>query len=208
MKSTLTAAGLLLVLSSAPAWSQDHGAYLGASIGAVNYRDACGGITIPCDEKDTSWRVAGGYQFSRYLAVELGYADLGGPKSNGTLTLTTGTATLDTDSKVSAWDLSVLGSLPLVERLFAYGRAGIYRAEVESTTHFTTTGGVTVNGATSGTSRISETNTGMVLGIGLKYEFLRSLAVRAEWQRYFDLEGSGGTDIDADVLSVGLLYRF
>jgi hypothetical protein len=32
--------------------------------------------------------------------------------------------------------------------------------------------------------------------------------VRAEWHRYFDVKGEGGRDLDVDVLSVGLLYRF
>jgi OOP family OmpA-OmpF porin len=208
MRKTLPVIGLLLALVTSSAWSQDRGAYLGASIGQAEYQDGCAGVTLPCDEKGTAWRVFGGYQYNRYLAVELGYADLGGPKSSGVVALTGGTAEFSADSKITAWDLSALGSFPVVDRLSAYGRAGIYRAEAEGTSNFTTTGTVTVNGATSGSRSVSETSTGVILGIGLKYEFLRSLAMRAEWHRYFEVGGEGGSDVDVDVLSVGLLYRF
>ena len=201
MRIMLLAMGLLLELSASAAWSQDQGAYLGASIGQVEYRDGCRRVSVRCDEKDSSWRVFGGYQFNRYLAVELGYADLGGPKSSGAVPLITTSVELDSDAEVTAWDLNVIGSYPLVDKLFAYGRAGLYRAEVEG---FSSS---TFNGVTTRSS-VSETSTGVILGIGLKYEFLRSLAVRAEWHRYFDVAGEGGSDIDIDVLSVGLLYRF
>jgi opacity protein-like surface antigen len=54
---------------------------------------------------------------------------------------------------------------------------------------------------------IDRTSTGGIVGIGLNYALLRSLAVRAEWHRYFDVKGEN-IDVDIDVLSVGLLYRF
>jgi OmpA-OmpF porin, OOP family len=201
-KATTILAAATLVTLSAPAWSQDIGVYVGGSIGQVEYRAACEGVTFPCDEKDTAWRVAAGYQFNRHLAVELGYANLGGPKSGGSLALTSTTVEATSDTEVTAWDLSAIGSVPLVDRLFAYGRAGIYRAEVEGSSS------LSVSGVTTSSSSVNESNTGVILGIGLKYEFLRSLAVRAEWQRYFEIAGRDGSDVDVDVLSVGLLYRF
>jgi len=202
MKKTLAVA-FLLALWSFPAWSQDTGVYLGASIGQADYRDACGDVNVSgCDKTDTSWRVFAGYHFSRYFAAELGYADLGGPKLNGVATFPSGSsAPVSASTDVTAWDLSAIGSFPVTDRLSAYGRGGIYRAEVDAS------GTVTINGVPSGTSSFSGSNTGAIFGIGLKYQFLRGLAVRAEWHRYFEVKGDGA-DVDIDVLSVGLLYRF
>jgi OmpA-OmpF porin, OOP family len=183
--------------AACPAWSQDTGAYLGASIGQVEHKEGCEGVSISCDQKDSSWRVFGGYQFNRHLAVELGYADLGESNASGTQLGVNVSAT----AEVTAWDVSAVGSFPLLDKLFAYGRAGIYLAETE----------VSATGTLAGFSRSqseSESNTGLVLGLGLKYEFLRNFAVRAEWQRYFEVGGGEVGESDVDVLSLGVLYRF
>src|SRR4029453_14758447 len=51
-----------------------RGFYVGASVGQATSTDC----NLPsCDDKDTSYRVFGGYQFNRNLALEGGYAPLG-----------------------------------------------------------------------------------------------------------------------------------
>jgi OmpA-OmpF porin, OOP family len=197
MKKTLSAVAALLAVASAPAWAQDQGAYLGASVGQVEHKEGCEGVTISCDQKDTSWRVFGGYQFNRNLAVEAGYAGLGESNASGVISGVNVNAT----AEISAWDVSAVGSFPLLDKLFLYGRAGIYFAETE----------VRATGTLAGFSRSSsdeETNTGLILGLGLKYEFLRNFAVRGEWHRYFEVGGGDVGESDVDVLSIGLLFRF
>src|SRR4030095_4152127 len=125
--ATIVAAGALAVSTAFPAWSQDKGVYLGASLGQVEHKEGCEGVTISCDQKDTSWRLFGGYQFNRHLAVELGYADLGGGKASGVQSGVKVNAT----AEVAAFDVSAVGSLPIFDKLFAYGRAGVYYAETE-----------------------------------------------------------------------------
>src|SRR5262245_58273028 len=123
MKKALPVAGVLLMMSTSPAWPQDSGVYLGASSGQVEYRGGCADRAVSCDEKDGGLRGFGGYQFNRHVAVELGYADLGGPRST---VATGGSYPVYVITEVTAWDLSALGSFSLRDRLFAYGRAGIY----------------------------------------------------------------------------------
>jgi len=199
MKRTplIVAVGALAVGTAFPAWSQDRGVYLGASIGQVEHKQGCEGVPVSCDQKDTSWRLFGGYQFNRYIAVEAGYADLGESKASGVLSGVNVNAT----AEVTAWDVAAVGSFPIIDNLFAYGRAGIYYAETE----VRATGTL---GSFSATSGDKDTNTGLVLGVGLKYEFLRNFAVRAEYQRYFEVGGGDVGESDVDVLSLGLLYRF
>src|SRR5687768_553496 len=76
-KLVCIAAVALGSLATAPAWSQDRGPYVGGFFGRADMRDVCEGVSIPCDKTDKSWKIVGGYQFSRNLAAELGYVDLG-----------------------------------------------------------------------------------------------------------------------------------
>jgi len=152
------------------------GWYAGASVGQSKLKDACSGIGS-CDDKDTAWRILGGYQINRNFAAELGYHDLG--------KATAGSSTL----KANAWELVAIGAFPVANQFSVYGKLGGYRGEAKA----------------AGTK---ETNTDLTYGLGVQYDFSRNLGVRGEWQRYKDLGGDSIVKFDADVLSVGLLWRF
>jgi OOP family OmpA-OmpF porin len=172
---------------SAPAFAQDMGFYIGATFGSATQDGQCEGVVagISCDDKDSAWRILGGYQLNRNLAVELGYHNLGeASASGGGLTVT---------DEVTAWELLAVGSFPLANQFSIYGKAGIYRGEVERTV---TLGGLSASADESGTE--------FTFGLGARYDFMPNLGVRAEWQRYMDLL----PDVDVDVLSIGLIFRF
>ena len=84
-------------------------------------KNACEGVpsTLSCDVKDSgAFKFFGGYQFTRHFALELGYNDLGAVKtSNG-----------DT-AKLSALELTAVGSWPLANRFAIYGKLGIFNGE-------------------------------------------------------------------------------
>jgi len=88
--------------------------YVGGTIGQAEYKDASG------DDKDTAWRVLGGYQFNRHFAAELGYHNLG--EASGTAGALEGTA----------WELVGIGAYPIVDKLSVYGKLGVYRGELEA----------------------------------------------------------------------------
>jgi OOP family OmpA-OmpF porin len=92
--------------------------YVGGTLGQAELKDACSGLAN-CDEKDTAWRILGGYQFNRYFAAELGYHNLGEASAPG--------ATLE----ASAWELVGIGAYPIVNQLSVYGKLGVYRGELE-----------------------------------------------------------------------------
>jgi OOP family OmpA-OmpF porin len=190
MKSKAKAALAILGLTSAigfagPAAAQDMGFYVGGAFGQVEYQDFCEGISGPgisCDEKDTAWKILGGYQFNRNLAVELGYANLGEVSASGFGVSATVEAT--------AFDLVAVGSFPVVDKLSVYGKLGLFRADFE--------------GRSSVGATLDESENGFTFGIGLRYDVMRNLGVRAEWQRYNEIDG----ELDADVLSIGVIWRF
>lgn len=192
------AVAALLAAAALPAWSQDSGAYLGASIGQARAKEFCddsGGLS--CDDKDTAWKVFGGYQFNRHFAVEVGYADLGEVGASGVVS----GVSVSGNIEATAFELMAVGSIPVRDRLSVYGKVGLYRAETERSLSGTL-------GTISVTDNDKETNTDLTFAFGVKFDITRNLGVRAEWQRYLDVGGGDIGEDDIDVLSVGLVYRF
>lgn len=116
--ATALASAVLGFAGPAAAQAGVRNAYVGATIGQAEYKDGCSGLAS-CDEKDTAWRIIGGYQFNRHFAAELGYHDLGEASAS------TGAA------EGSAWELVGVGSYRLSERFSAYGKLGGYRGKLE-----------------------------------------------------------------------------
>jgi OOP family OmpA-OmpF porin len=194
--SMAAALSLLLPFAAAAQMRSDtgpsaSGPYLGAGIGRAKARDACEGVagTFSCDDKDTAWRIFGGYQLNRYFAAELGYTDLGTSSASGP------GASASIDAK--AWELSGLGMIPIVGGLSAYGKLGVYYGDVKSS--------ATLGAASTSTS---DNNTDLTFGLGAQYDFTRNLGLRAEWQRYKDMGGDSTGKSDFDAMTVGVLYRF
>ena len=116
---TLLAIGALAFAGSAAAQQPSMSSfYIGGTIGQAEYKDGCSGIA-DCDEKDTAWRILGGYQFNRYFAAELGYHDLGEASAPGA------------SVEGTAWELVGIGSYPIVDKFSVYGKLGLYRGELE-----------------------------------------------------------------------------
>jgi OOP family OmpA-OmpF porin len=196
MKSAVAVLGLGAALFALPAAAQMtmNGFYVGAGVGQAKAKDWCspGGFDS-CDDKKTAWKVFGGYQITPNFAVEAGYANLGkftatfGPESE--------------NAEVTAWEASLVAGVPLMPRLGIFGRLGVYRATVKDVDNLFGT--------------FEHDNNDFTFGAGLGYDVTRNLAVRAEWQRYYQV-GGGDTALGAgvgqksnvDVLGVSALWRF
>ena len=107
-----------------PALAQDMGFYAGLSFGQSSADVDCAGATS-CDEEDTAWKIFGGYQFNRHLAVELGYTDLGEFSASAPGASFTVEAT--------AFEVSAVGMLPLGDKFSVFGRIGMYKADTDAT---------------------------------------------------------------------------
>jgi len=188
MKKSHLAMLAAAALFSLPAEAQkapETGFYVGGALGKSSFKDGCrlGGS---CDDSDTALRIFGGYQINRYVAGELGYVDLGRSKSTA--------GGLTDDVKATAWELSAVGSVPVVDRFSAFGRLGLYFADVEENTNFT------------GDS--SHSNNDLTYGFGVRYDFTRNLAVRGELQRYSNVGGGNIAKSDIDLLVISVLWLF
>ena len=191
----LVVMGLLAAAAAGPAAAQDPGLYVGGSFGYIQYKDACKQLLVPCDDKDTGWRAFGGYQFSRYVAAELGFADLGAATGNGPLA-GVGQGSFQLEVK-EVFDLTAVFLFPVSSNLSGLARAGMYRAR--------TTLDVQVTGFPD--THDAETNSGFSYGAGAELR-LGPLGVRAEWQRYENVGGASTGEDDLDVFSIGVIVRF
>ncbi|HEY7238827.1 MAG TPA: porin family protein [Burkholderiales bacterium] len=175
-----------LAMAQAKGGNADLGFYAGASVGQSKSDCPTSGS---CDDKDTAYRIFGGYKFHPNIAVEGGYSPLGESSASvpgGNIT-----------AEANAWDIVGVGSWPLGNNFSILGKLGFYNAELK------------LGGVASG----KKTTTDLTYGIGGQYDFNRNLGLRLEWNRYSgvkapDVGGASGGDTDIDVLSVGALWRF
>ena len=153
--------------------------------------------SIRLDEKDTAYKLFGGYQFNRNFALELGYFDLG---EFGFRSTTVPVGTLDGRIKLQGFNLDLVGTLPLTERLSALARVGVQTAKAKDT--FTGTGAVSVSNPNP-----SERATNYKLGAGLQYAFSPSFLVRGEAERY-RINDAVGNKGDVNMFSISLVFPF
>ncbi len=207
--SRLLGLASLGVMIATPALSQDTPHYYGGvSAGQSKTETDASGLTsglLPgvsaasssVDQKDTAYKLFGGYQFNRNFAIEGGYFNLGHNSFNA---VTSPAGTLAGDTKVQGLNLDLVGTLPLTERLSALARVGAQHAWSKSS-H-------SGSGAAAGVASSGKRDDGgYKVGLGLQYEFNPSMWVRGELERY-RLKDAVGQHANVDLVSVSLVFPF
>ena len=198
-----------LAIPSARADEWGNGGYVGGNVGRSQARIDDARISdslflpgfsttsIQNDDRDTGFKLFGGFSFNRYFAVEGGYYNLG---QFGFVANTVPAGTLTGTIKVQGVNLDLVGRVPIGEKFSVFGRIGATYGETKDT--FVGTGAL---GVLDGNLRKRGAN--YKFGAGLQYDFNPSFAVRAEAERYRVDDGLGNKD-HVDLLSLGLVYRF
>jgi OOP family OmpA-OmpF porin len=166
--------------------------YIGASVGQSSSNISCP-AGVSCDDSDTAWKIFGGMEMNEYISMEVGYIDLGTVHYSGAKT-----GTRYTNGMI----MDVLGTYSINPSftLIAKGGLNILNAEV--------------NGTIAGTPNNNTGNTDVAwsVGVGAQYNFTPAVGLRMEWERFFQVGDSnynGGTgQVDVDMLSAGLVYKF
>jgi OmpA-OmpF porin, OOP family len=191
------------------ALADDAGWYAGADVGRSQAKIDDARITsgllgagfattgISDRDRDTGYKVFGGYQFNRNFALEAGYFDLG---KFGYTATTTPAGTLDGSIKLKGFNLDLVGTLPLAAKFSVFGRVGV--ADAQARDNFSGTGAVNVTNPSP-----SQRATNLKYGLGLQYDLTRSLATRIEGERY-RIDDAVGNKGDINLISVGVVYRF
>ncbi|NNM80134.1 MAG: OmpA family protein [Gallionella sp.] len=198
------------VMSGAFAATDDSFWYVGGNIGQSRAKidDARiaaqllgGGLatnSIANDDKNTAFKLLGGYQFNRNFALEAGYFDLG---QFGYQATTTPAGTLNGRIKLRGVNLDAVGILPVTEKFSAFGRLGVQYAQAQD--NFNSTGAV----PTPTNPNPNQTALNYKTGVGLQYDLTQSLGMRAEAERY-RINDAVGNKGDINMFSLGLVYRF
>jgi OOP family OmpA-OmpF porin len=211
----LVAAGIVLVAPSSgfAQAMQDRGWYIGGSLGqskvdidtgSLASDLAAGGINttgFSTDEKDTGWKIFGGYKVNRNFAVEAAYMDVGNFDAKTTASIPSlgiGATPLTLTFKVKdLFNIAAVGILPITNQFSVFGKLGGYYAKTE------------IRASAVSTASNSDTNTNLFFGIGVGYDFTRNFGLRAEWERFNKVGDKEETfQGDVDFFSLGVVYRF
>jgi OmpA-OmpF porin, OOP family len=201
---------LALTFVATSGLAQDpHGFYIGLSAGQskIDFGDEprVSGATISTvsgDDTDTGFKIYGGYQFHRNFAVEGGWVDLGSFRATRHVTVpVVGSLTAEIES--SGPYLEAVGILPL-RQFTLFATAGVMYAKTEA--RFSTLGPVLLAPGVSRQNEDSEAE--FKFGLGASFSFTKTLAVRAEYERFFDVGTEKTGEGDIDLVSVGIVFRF
>jgi OOP family OmpA-OmpF porin len=172
---------LLAGLCAAPVVhaGQDSGGYFGAEIGQASAGDYCsgpGGLTLTsCDDKDTSFKILGGYRFTRHRAVELAYVHLGTFHATGS-----GFGLpFDVKTELTGVTVQAVGIVPFSNGFSVMGRAVAIFWDLRDSG--------TVGPFAAGSS---DSGVDIALGVGAQYKFTPNFGVCADLDYHPNLGNS------------------
>ena len=228
MKKTMIAAlGAATMLATALPASAQVSWYAAASGGQartnVEYvRSVEGGFSTPVsvvtghDLRDTGWRLTGGMRFTRNVALEVSYADLGkiSTHTDGADLNYGQPFGLDISRKVHGVGLDLVGSLPLASRFEVLGKLGVYRTTVR--TDIALTDSIFFSTAPDLRQRTIDGHEDIVhVGLGVQARLTPRWAVRVEAERFMDVgngfrvgDPNGTGRADVDLATVGVVFNF
>lgn len=163
--------------------------YLGGKLGVNHYQHGCESWSLDCDKNSFAAGVFTGYQLNENIAFEAAYSDLGDAKA----TYLENGNNYQHSGSMKGLELSVLGQLPLTQKLAAFAKLG------------------TFNWHGSNVGPFQKTNAddwAATVGAGMTYQLNDAWQARFEYQ-YFDHLGNdaiGGTN--AHFTSLGISYQF
>jgi OOP family OmpA-OmpF porin len=181
---------LSLVASAACADDPPMGFYVGAGIGTASLELEDADSSADFSGDDTGWKIAAGYRFLKWVAVEANYEDYGRPEDD--------VLGVRLRGDFNSFSVSALGLLPL-GNFDLFARGGLARWEGSlSAVNF----GVDV----------SEDNTDPLFGFGAQFR-TGQLALRLEYQALllgFDDDNDDEADGDdwVDLLALGVTWTF
>jgi OOP family OmpA-OmpF porin len=177
--------------------AQDVPNWIGVSLGNTQFSNSnnLSGITpTSTDKSDNAWKIYLGIPFNKNLGLELGYAKLGDQSITGNF----GGANATSRATSTAYLFDLVGNYDFNESFSLLGKIGMHRWGVNDDT---TKNGVN---ASNGADGFDST-----YGLGLQYNVNKDVGLRMEWERINNMGHEGTTGkIDANLISIGVIYRF
>ncbi|MFJ7567609.1 outer membrane protein [Herminiimonas sp. NPDC097707] len=186
---------LLALLGTAltvPLAAYAEGAYVGVNVGRAEQKVSIAEGSLK--DHTTGYKLYGGYGFNQNFGVEGGYVDFG----KGSASVTNAGVTSTISAKPRSFYLAATGTLPLNEQFSLFAKLGVSFNRTKI--HFEDTTGDSENS--------SKNRTTALIGIGAAYNFTKNLALVAEYEDFGKVLKEDGVDLKANLLSIGLRYKF
>jgi opacity protein-like surface antigen len=163
------------------------GGYVGAGTGRSYMTNEDRTLGIDISDNASAWKIFAGYTFLKFLGVEASYVDFGTVEGRD--------AGVDIRSSARALDAFAVARIPLVV-FQPYVKLGFAYTDSDAR----------VSGIASGSDRSLD----RAWGVGLGFNFLKKLHVRAEYEQFDvhpDYDGIK-PDVNLYMVSVGAAWRF
>jgi len=163
------------------------GGYLGAGVGRSYQKNEDRTVGFDFSDNASAWKIFAGYTFLKFLGVEASYVDFGTVEGRD--------AGTDIRTSAKALDAFAVARIPLVV-FQPYVKVGF--AYTDSHARF------------SGVASASDRSLDRAWGVGLGFNFLKKLHVRAEYEQFDVNPDYDGFKPDANLymFSVGAAWRF
>ena len=145
--------------------------YIGAGVGQAHLNRSVGDLGLndgTLDDNDTSWTVRGGWRFSPYAAVEVGYYDFGRYNFDGNVIGHVGN--INGSRKAHSVAISLVGIIP-INAFDIYGRIGYAHSELK----------FNASGPLGGVGNQNDRQDEATYGVGARWNFHPNWGVFAEW---------------------------
>ena len=172
-------AGILLAVAALAALpAQAEGLQPGGGMGGIRYN------IDSQDRWSSGHKQYGGFVWGPNFALEAGWVNLGRINNSLAEELTRGNEL----NRGTGYFVDAVGLYPLARDFSLLGRVGFVHGQLDR--NFTNAG----------------IGMGLKAGLGVQYEFSKSISLRGEWERYrFE---TLGTQPEKDLYSLGVNYRF
>lgn len=208
-----------LSLGLAAIGAQAESFYVGGSLGASRFdgtadtdrRESGGTIPseisldgLPFESTETAWAVYGGRQVKAWLAIELGFADLGNSgreflvSSSGDSVIFRNAAALN----IQEWYLGTRFSTPLSQRISADWLVGVTRAQFDAEGSLPLLIGLSPDVQIEEIPHASpDEETGLVWGFGFNWKLHERVVLGIDYRQH------NTQVLDVDTLSLGATFR-
>jgi OOP family OmpA-OmpF porin len=158
------------------------------------------------DRSDFAYKAQVGYQFTDYFAIEGGYVDLGKVSAKGSGQFFGLSYRDQLDWEAKGFNVAGLLTLPVNAGWSLFFKLGAIRADVDAKEKASVSFGST---SASSSWSYDDTSVKANFGLGVKWEFIEHVGVRAEIERFNKLGDADETgESSVDLFTLGAYYQF
>jgi len=192
MKIKLWVAGVAMAFTSSMTMAAEGAYFYGAvDLTKGKVSNYCTGIppATPCNDKNSGYRLSGGYQVISGLGnegygIEASYVNAG----------KTSFPTLSAEMKDTELQLAVIGTLPVADRITVISKVGLAFWSLKTT-------------STPARPNLSPSGQDFIYGLGAQFEISKSFAVRGLFDTHLVGDSVTGRS-HVPTMSLGGIYRF